>query len=241
MLNESRVLSYIKTNLGHPFQFIEFTDEQILEKVREFVLREFSQYFPDVNTIGFNPNVEANKVPGKGNEFYITEPENLEILGVKNIYFPLGDYVMHGHPPMGPLSMGELANWALSAEVAGWVKQFSNWDYTFEFKTPNIVRISPSPMGSSDYLAIEYERIHPPDFSKIPNEFQILFCDLALAEIMIMLGRIRKKYSGGDGIATPFGTIPLQPEIFEEGKELKEKVLEKMTAGSMPNVIFDVG
>ena len=58
MLNQTRLLSYIKQNLGFPFQFIELKDEEILSYVEEFTLREFSHYFPDSNTgyiVGHSP------------------------------------------------------------------------------------------------------------------------------------------------------------------------------------------
>jgi len=241
MLNQSRVLTYIKDNLGHPFQFIEFSDQEIMEYVTTYTLREFSYYIPDVNTCGFNPNLPANKVPTKGNEYYLTDDQNLEILNVKEIFFPIGNSILHGHPPLGPLSLGEMANWALNVEVAGWIKQFSSFDHTYEFKAPNIVRISPRPTETMLWLAIEYERMHPPDFSKIPNDLQMIFCELALADIMIRVGRLRSKYAQSEGIKTPFGDIPLQAGILEEGQTKKDKIIDKLEAKSLPNVIIDIG
>lgn len=240
MLNSSRVLQYIKENLAFPFQKLEYTDEQIMEHVTKFSLKEFSYYIPDVETIGLNLQLASNLVPGKANEYYFQDPLNLEILNVKNIFFSLGNYLIFGHPPMGAMSLSELPQWALSVETAGWVKQFSSWDYTFEFKHPNIVRISPAPT-TEQWVAVEYERIHPPDFSKIPNEFQILFCDFALADIMIILGRIRAKYAEGGALRSPFGDITLSTNIFEEGKEKKRELIDKLTAGAIPNVVVVFG
>jgi len=173
------------------------------------------------------------------NEYYITDPEGLEILGVANIYFPQGDYLLHGHPPLGPLSLGELTNWVLSVEVSMWVKQFSSFDHTFEFKHPNIVRISPL-LDSMDYISIEYERTQPPDFRKIRNDLHHYFLELALADTMIYIGRIRTRY--GDNLKTPFGDIPLQgTQLYDEGKEKKKEIIDKLTVGSLPNVILDFG
>ena len=239
MLNEGRVLKYVKERLGFPYTMIELDDEGIMEVIRSYTLKEFSHFFPHVNTIGFNPKFPSNKVPGKANEFYIIDPDNLEILNIVDIYFPMGDYIMHGHPPLGPLSLGELATFALNVEIAGWIKQFSSFDHTFEFRHPNIVRITG--MSNADWMAIEYEREQPPDFSGIPNDIQNWFLDLALADIMIIIGRIRKKYSEGGGIKTPFGDIPLQADILDEGKELRREVIEKLTTGSLPNITLDIG
>jgi hypothetical protein len=239
MLNDGKVLSFVKQNLGFPFMFIELTDDQILDYIKEFTVKEFSYYFPDTNTIGYNLGVESNRVPGKANEFYIEDDRGLEILNIKNIYFSTSSYMMFGHPPLGPVSLGELGNWALSVETAGWIKQFSSWDYTHEFKHPNIVRISPTP-NSEGWIAIEYERMQPDDFSKIPNDLQHHFLELCLADIMIVVGRARARYADGN-IKTPYGEVPLMGNIFQEGQDKKKEVLDKLTSGSLPNVSIDIG
>jgi len=236
MLNQSRVLQYIKTNLAFPFQFIEYTDSQILEYTTTFTLREFSYYIPDVVTIGYNLGLSTNKVPGKANEFYIEDEQGLEILNIANIYFSQTNLLMFGHPPLGPMCFGELKSWVLDTEIAGWMKQYSNWNYTYEFKHPNIVRISPTP-NSESFISIEYERMHPSDLSKIPNDLQTIFMQLCLADIMILLGRIRKKYSE---IKTPFGEIPLNSDIYQEGIDMKKELIEKLTAGSLPNMSISI-
>ena len=239
MLNQNTVLNYIKTNLAFPFQMIEFTDEKILEYISTYTAKEFSYYFPEVRTIGVNLTLPQNKVPGKANEFYIFDEQGLEILGIRNIFFSMSNWMFHGHPPLGPLSLGELPNWALAVETAGWVKQFSNWDYTYEFKHPNVVRVSPTP-NSEQWVAVEYEREQHPSFSGITSELQMYFMQLCLADIMILLGRLRKKYSDGN-IKTPFGDIPLNAEIGDEGKEMKRDIIDKLTAGSLPNLVLSFG
>ena len=239
MLNSSRLLSYIKGNLGFPWQFIELTDVEILEYVRNFTLREFSHFYPDFNTIGLNLRTASNKVPGKANEYYITDPDGREIFSVSEVVFSGSNYIIHGQPPIGPLSIGELPQWALSNEMAGWVKSFSSWNYTTVFRSPNIIAIRPTPT-SEEWVAVEYEREHAEDFSTITNELQMYFLELAISDIMMMIGRIRRKYGQG-GIKTPFGDIPLSDEIFEEGKERKAAVIEKLTAGSLTNVVINFG
>lgn len=241
MLNQSRVLNYVKDNLGFPFQFMELEDDKIIEYFTNYSLREFSRYVPEVRTMALNLGFSANQVVGRVNEFYIYEPEGREILNVVNIYFPVGQSLIFGHPPLGPFSQGELRTWALDVEVAGMIKQFSSYDYTHEFRHPNILIIRPNPTSSEyNVIAVEYERMQAEDLRGVPNEFQILFCELALADIMIVLGRIRKKYGGGT-LRTPFGEVPLEAEILDEGRDKKRDIIEKLTAGSLPNVVLDIG
>lgn len=238
MLNIGRVLDYVKSELGFPFIEIELEDDKILEYIVKFTLREFSYYVPNIKKIGLNLDLAANIVPGRSNEFYINDPEGIEILNVKQIYPKLAEYLIHGQPPMGALSFGELKNWAVDNELSGMLKSYSSFDMTFEFTHPNIVRISPV-VNNAGTITVEYERMQPEDFSGIPNEYQWLFQDLALADIMIILGRIRKKYGGQ--IRSPWGEIPLGDEILDEGKEKKREILEKLSLGPVLNVIFDKG
>lgn len=239
MLNPTKLLSYIKQNIGFPWQFIELSDTEILDYAKTYSLSTFSQYFPDTNTIGVSLRNPLNKVPGKANEYYITEPQGREIFNIVEVIFSGSNLYINGYPPLGPMSIGELSSWALSTEIAGWMKTFGNWNYTTVFKSPNIVSIRPTPT-SEDWVSVEYERQHAEDFSTIGNSMQMYFCELALADIMILCGRARKKYGSG-GLQSPFGTINLSDEIFEEGKEKRSEVIEKLTSGAIPNVIISFG
>lgn len=239
MLNQSRVLTYIKDHLGFPHQQLELEDTQILDFITTYTLREFSYYIPDVKKMNLNILNSSIQVPGRSNEYYLEEPEGLEILNVIEVYFPLSHYIMHGHPPMGPLSHGELQNWALSTVTAMDVQIHSSLDKTYEFMHPNILRISPAPQQDRN-VTVEYERIQPADFRGIPNDLQIIFCKYALADIMIMVGRIRKKYAEGQ-LRSPFGEIPLSADIYEEGKELKREIEDKLKETFLPNVQICIG
>jgi hypothetical protein len=236
MLNTSRVLKYIKDNLGFPFSHFEFDDNDIIDYFTSYSLREFSHYFPYTEKINLNLLLPSSKVPGRGNEFYLETSK--EILSVIDVYFPMGDYILFGHPPIGPFSLGELKEWALNVEVAGMIKHYSSYDKTFEFKHPNIVRISPIPTNIQN-CTVEIETIQPTDLSGVTNDTQHYFLELALADAMIRIGSVRKKYGGQ--MRTPFGEIPINSEIYEEGKDKKRDILEKLVAGSIPNVSIEFG
>ena len=240
MLDDARVLNYVKRNLAFPFMHLEWTDEEILEYVKDQTIRDFSYYVPDVKTVPLNLNLDINKVPNSQNEYYINEPEGREILNIKDIYFDQGELYALGHPPFGVFTHYELRDWALRTEMAMETKMFSSFDQTFEFKHPNIVRISPAAFQTPEYCTVEYERMQADDFSEIPNDLQILFLQYALADVMIALGRIRKRYGGGT-LRTPFGEIPLESDIFDEGREKKRELEEKLERLFIPNVRIDHG
>lgn len=241
MLSQNTVLNFIKSNLAFPFQFIELNDDQILDYISTNTVREYSHYFPDVTTVGYNLLFPANRVPNKANEFYLQDELGMEILDIKSMIFRMGQLMMFGHPPLGPLSLGELPQWTLAVETAGWIKVHSNWNYTYEFKHPNIFRISPNPV-SEDICVIEYERMHHPSFSTITTDLSFMFMELCLADIMMLIGRLRSKYAEGGGLATPFGNIPLQAtQLFDEGKEKKRELIDKFSIGSLPNLSWHIG
>ncbi len=240
MLTQSQVLHFIKDNLGWPFMHLELDDEKIIQYTTDYSLKEFAYYVPQVWKVGLNLTLESNKVPGVANEFLIHDPQGLEILNVIDFYSGSGDLYLLGHPPLGPMSMGELPEWALSVSNAMTVKMFSSYDYTFEFRHPNIMRISPLPTGSLGVITVEYEREQPHDLSGVPNDLHQYYKKLALADILIVIGRIRKRYGGGT-LRTPFGEIPLESDVFDEGKEMKREVIEVLERLYIPNVRIDHG
>ncbi len=144
MLNDSRVLNYVKRNLGFPFMHLEWKDEEILEYAKEETIREWSYYVPDVKKIGLNLQAEANKVPGRVNEWYINEPEGREILNVVDVYFDQGELFALGHPPFGVFNHFELRDELIHK---GYV--FKTWEgrlIQVGFKTP-----SPGAMQSNEF------------------------------------------------------------------------------------------
>ena len=238
MLTHNEVLDYIKTGLGWPFMHLELEDEKIIEYITEHTLKDFQYYVPQVWKTTLNTEITANKVPGLQNEFYIFDPQGMNIFNVIEIYTSSSDLIINGHPIMGPMSVGEIPEFALAVETAGMLKMFSNFDITFEFKHPNIIRISPV-RSNFGVVTIEYEREQPQDLSGIPNDLGQYFKRLALADIMIVLGRIRKRYSGN--LRTPFGDIPLEADVLDEGKELRREVIEILEKAWIPNVRCDHG
>lgn len=238
MLNQQKVLSYIKSELGLPFMHLEWSDDKILEFITEHTLDEFSYFQPDINRMNLNLSLAANKVPGRSNEWFLNEPNGLEIFNIIDIYFGMGNSIMMGHPPMGALSYGELGQFALDVTTSMTTKMFSNYDPIFEFMHPNVVRISGMSLNDNS-VTVEYERMHSKSLGTISNEFHYLFKQFALADVMIAIGRIRKKYGGN--MRTPFGEIPLEDSIYEDGKELKRDIREKLDNTLVTNVIIDHG
>jgi hypothetical protein len=237
MLNSARVLKYIKSNLGGYRLKIELTDEEILDYVKEFSLRTFSKYIPDVGRTVIsptNPNTHDSLIT---NKFFIEDEDGLEIIGVKELVDNLSGDLVLGHPYVGVYSYDELPSWTLQVDRARSAKLFSLWDVTFDFQPPNIIEVWPTPTQS---FCVIYERIHNEDFSTIPIDLQDEFLRLCLADIKIQVGQVRSKYGGG-ALNTPFGSIPLGSEILSEGKDERREIIEKLEGKSHPNITIDIG
>ncbi len=237
MLNMSRVLNYIKTNLGFPFQTLELEDDTVTDYIKEYTLRTWSQYFPEKKKMSLDLQDATLLAESRQNEFYLEEPSGLEMLNVIDILFPASRWYAMGHPPIGTFTFGDIEYFSLNALKAADAMQFSDWDYTFEFIHPNIVRISPDPTHNA-YCVVEYECMQTSDLSGISNDLQMYFCRLALADIKIVIGSSRKKYGT---IRTPFGEINVDAELATEGKEERTTLLEQLSSGSHYNIVFDIG
>ena len=236
MLSWSFILQRIKEELSMSFQALEKSDEEIIDYCKRNSLKTFTEYFPDKGRLTLNCADDTIKVPGRTSEFYLIDEDEREILGVTEFIPTLSPVLMNNHPWLGPFSFDQTENWMLQTYKAGILNQFSNYNYMFEFMPPNQIRISPKFNGR---CTIAYERSHDPELSTIPPTLQNIFIDLCYSQFSMMIGRIRQKYSSFN---TPFGEVQISGDlIYNDGKEVYDRVMEQMKVGSLPNVVFDHG
>lgn len=237
MLNETKVLYYIKENLGFPHVDIEKSDEQLMMYVKMFSLSEFSNYVPDVFEWRLLTDRPKIKVEGTNNMFYILDPDGCDILNVVAVIPAEAESFYYGYPYMSYQgSFDGVADMLLQIDQAETLQQFSRGDQSFDYFPPNKIRIFPSFMNSQKYV-VRYERVHPEHFMTIPQEYSIDFLNLALADAMMNCGTVRSKYSN---ITTPFGEIPLNTTLKDQGSELKQRTIEKLKS-LPPNLLVYVG
>lgn len=236
MLSWSFVLQRIKEEFSLPFQVFEKTDEEIIDYLKRNALKKYSLYFPQKWRLSFDTGNSAIQVPGRVSEYYLVDPDEREIFNITEFVPRLGDYLILGHPHIGAYSFNQVPEFLLRTFESMNTKLWSEYNYTTEFIPPNQFRLSPQYRGLG---VIEYERMHDSELSTIDTEKHDLFVDLCYGMIGMMIGRIRKKYSP---LQTPFGEIPLNADdIFNDAKEVYDKVIDKLDRGAIPNVIFDRG
>lgn len=237
MLNWSFVINRIKDELSLPNQPLEKTDDEIIDYLKRNALKKFEKYFPDKNIITLNTYDESVQVPNKQSTFYLYDPDDREILNVIQMDTSAGDLMVLGHNIWGAWSFDQVPEVALQNMKARNTKQFSMFNYTTEFLPPNMIRILPKFDGS---CAIEYERSHDPELSTIEPSLHDYFVDLCLGMVEMWIGKIRQKFSSYN---TTFGEIQVNGDIiFNDGKDLYEKTIDKLESGSIGmNIRMDVG
>lgn len=238
MLNFNQVLQYIKGRLSLPSTFIEKTDSEMTDWIKNVTIPDFSNYYPDVEWTPVLIRNPTYQVSGRSFHYKFFDDEDIPIYDIRQCYFDLDDDYISGYPPIAALSFEGMKWWALDVFKSKFFKPFSEWNRTYRFIQPNIVRVLPE---AGDNFVVEYEREQPHDLRRIPVTLKRIFMDLCLADIMIWIGGIRTHYGGGR-LTTPYGEIPLEGEALKsEGQELRREIIDKITEDTIPPVIVDIG
>ena len=236
MISWSEVVERISDELSLPFQTLEKTDDEIIDYCKRVCVKKFSRYFPETWRLTIDTADTDIHVPDRTSEFYLVDPEDRTLLTVKGVYPTVGDDLFLGHPYRGTYSYESIPDHLLSTFKANTLRQFSNYDYGFELIYPNRLSIRPSFTGQA---TIEYERTHDPELTTLPPDLEDDFIELCISMTFMLIGRIRKKFQT---IQTPFGEIQLNADdIYQEGKERYDTLIQRFQDMHLPNIIFDRG
>jgi hypothetical protein len=221
--NWNNLIEYIKLNLGVPPLNIEFSDDDLVNIIKEHVLPEFSRYIPlyryyllteAENCIQYEPT-KVYQI--KNFPFKIIKVD--EIIAKPNLF----DLVQ---TTSTALYSGDITN-LLGANNMLQAKTTVIADDTWTFIPPDkieMIKSSNSVWIYDDFIA-KLACVHN-DPSTVDPDMYVYLRDLALAEIMIFIGRIRTKYQN---FSTPAGQVELDAQnLMQEGQQLKREVLEKL-------------
>ena len=229
-----KVKDWILTKLGYPLNTIEIDDNQLNSCIGD-AIRIFSQYayFPEqyltVNLKYYKPGVGIDL-----HEFNIMSVKDIAtqrdtIFGTQpDMFFGMYAYMGQGQAsPMfnmgtqNPVGMWTLYHNAhefydLSKKMTG-----SNPDFFYDKVTQHL-RLMPEPRccGRDRYILLICNCELP--MEEYYGNNTVL--QLALAEAKMLVGTIRKKFQG----TTLLGGGTLDTEIYNEGREAKEKILEDL-------------
>ena len=229
-----KVKDWILTKMGYPLQTIELNDNQLNSCIGD-AIRTFSKYawYPEQY---LTVNLKYYK-PGKGldlSEFKIMSVKDIAtqrdaIFGCQpDMFFGMYAYMgqgqgspMYGMGNANPVGMWTLYHNAhefydLSRKMTG-----SNPDFYFDRITQHL-RLMPEPHSDGqDHFILLTVNAEPPIEDYYGNDIVL---HLALAEAKMLVGTVRKKFQG----TALLGGGTLDTEIYNEGKEEKDKILEDL-------------
>ena len=223
MLTPLKMWNIIKQRFGVPYTFFELDVDQVIQYIRDYTMPYFSQYVPTKVYVYMDHTNLKSDPAGQQSVFEI--PYDGTIVTVVDVLQD-ANRIITGHP-ITPILSGSVVDKIIAIQESNvrW-KMSTSLNFTWEFVAPNQLKVfASSDMLSAAYFILELEVAHT-EFSTIPGKFERWFTDLALADVMDMLGSIRTKYQD---FQTPFGTVQLNGDALKnEAEQLRSRVLEKL-------------
>ncbi len=221
--NWANLLDYVKLNLGADSKSFEFDDEQMMEKIQEHTLPEFSRYVPLLRY--YFMLEEVNAIRTEPTHIYQFKNFKYKILKVSQIMTKdsitdINQFYSYAR------SDGDITDFLMGMNMAhmGRVAMAPN---TWKFIAPDKIEFIFSPtttLPSRDFIT-EVACVHENPTTVNPDMYMYLR-DLALADMMIFIGRIRTKFRQ---FSTPFGQVDLNADdLLQEGKQLKAETVQAL-------------
>ncbi len=221
----ANLIDYVKLNLGARTQAFELSDEEIIDIFREHTIPEFSKYEPLIKY--YRMTVDENLITE--NPTYIYQFKNFcyKIMKVNNV---IGTATLMDmdllYMQAGRQTSYDVSEFLMSANYAH-MSAIAIPPQTWRFFAPDKIEV----MHSSDTMSFNYDFItelaciHENPTTVNPDMYNYLR-DLALADIMIFVGRIRSRF---ETFTTPYGEVQVASRSWvDEGNQLREKTLESL-------------
>jgi hypothetical protein len=223
--NFANLIDYIKLNLGASTNTFEFTDEEMTDIIKEHTLPLFSKYNPLIRY--YRMTYAENCVTE--NPTYIYQFKNFcyQIMKINNII-----------PTSSVEDLNMFYSQALRTNMQDVTEMLMNMNYlhmsniavaphTWRFFAPDkieITRTTDSITFSQDFI-VDVACIHP-DPTTVNPDLYVFLRDLALADIMIYIGRIRSKF---ESFSSPYGEVQVASRSWiDEGNQLRRDTIEAM-------------
>ena len=190
--NESYLLGYIKEQFGFPYNMFEIKDEDLLDKITNRYLREFSKYYPY--------KIACSLVYDSNNDYYIIDTDR-EIISVEKL-LGLNYYLNNVKKQPRVDSIGS--------------KDTYNDYVSFKYEPPNKIYIGQLTSGD---LVARVNTVHDKDLSTITPDKRNIFEELCVIEVAQWLLAIRSKYSE---FSSPVGNLNLNTDFLRNIVDKKE-------------------
>ncbi len=221
----SNLLDYVKLNLGAKTQSFELSDEDMIDIFRDHTIPEFSKYEPLIKY--YRVTYDENLISESPTFMYQFKDFCYKIMRVNNV---IGTATLMDmdllYMQAGRQSSYDVSEFLMSANYAH-MSAIAVPPQTWRFFAPDKIEV----MHSSDTMSFNYDFIaelaciHDNPTTINPDLYTYLR-DLAVADIMIFVGRIRSRF---ESFTTPYGNVEVAARSWvDEGIQLREKTIENL-------------
>ena len=191
--NEQYLIGYIKEQFGYPYNMFEITDDDLLKKITNRYLREFSKFYPH--------KIMCELVYDSTNKCYIINTDK-EIISVEKVQ------------DLGYILNNRMARPRVDAILA---KDTYRDFIAFRYVEPNMVYIGQLVLSG---LSARVNVVHEADLSTITQDKRAIFEEFCVIEVAIWLLAIRSKYSE---FSSPVGSLNLNIDFLRTIADKKEQ------------------
>jgi len=216
----ANVLDAVKTELGADVVKLEVTDQQIIKKIYDHVLPEFSSYS---GLHKFYRMTYADIVSEEPVVKYKFKDFDYRIVGIKG-KIDKASYIDMQMNQLQHMS-GDISDFLVRQNYLD-MSNMVRADNTYRFVAPDELQVTRAGLSYiGDEFILELDCIHN-DPTTIDSTLYKEFVDLSVAYCLNWIGKIRKKFSS---VTTPFGQIEMNAdEMIQEARELKQRTLENL-------------
>lgn len=233
--NYANLIDYIKLNLGAGTNSFEFSDEEMSDIICEHTIPLFSKYNPLIRY--YRMTQAENLITEHPTYMYQFKNFAYKIMKINNII-----------PTSSVGDFNQMYSQALRTNMQDVTEFLMNMNYlqmsniavaphTWRFFAPDkieITRTTDAVTFSNDFIT-EVACIHN-DPTTVSPDMYVYLRDLALADIMIYIGRIRTKF---ENFTTPYGEVNVASRSWvEEGNQLRRDTIESLKNMPPDDFIF---
>lgn len=222
----NNLITYIKRKLGSPLNMLEYSDEDIMNIIKEDVLPAMSQYIGKPCWIRLEPSdrIESDDNNITYELYRINVPCDIVLVDVQEVYYHrdnmgvLGIYqnMLSVLDPRDTVMTNTFLDMLNSLEIV----------QAFDFIAPNMIRFERPLSGHSVILECKAEHS---DLHTIPSDYyHEILKPWCVAEIMENIAAIRSKFTT---LSTPLADLNLNYEaLANKAAEIKQQIQEKLDA-----------
>jgi len=226
----NNVLDAIKTELGYPAFDIEVTDDQIIDKLYNHVMPEFSTYngLSRYYVITYDNLISETPVMR-----YQIKDFEYRIAGI-NGKIDKSSYIDMQMNQMQHMS-GDITDYLVRQNYLD-MSNMVRADNTYRFRSPDIIEVMKAGLSYiGDEFILDLDCIHN-NPTTIDSTLYKEFIDLCIAYVLNWVGKIRKRYNS---VTTPFGQIEMNADdMIQEARELKQRTIENLLKSPRDQMIW---